>query len=141
MANTVDIRSLAPGYDENGREIEWNPVPVANNAYWVINRYQNNDEKNRFIGQANIQYDITEGLNIRGSISRDFYNFEYVGITPYNTAFEPQGAYQSLKSDVSETNSMLTLNYSTSFLSNFNLTAMVGGNRRSSTNNSTTIAG
>ena len=141
VANTVDIRSLAPGYDEDGREIEWNPVPVANNAYWVVNRYQNNDEKNRFIGQANIQYDITEGLYLRGSISRDFYNFEYVGVTPYNTAFEPQGAYESLQSDVSETNSMLTLNYATSFFSDFNLTAMVGGNRRKSVNNSTSIAG
>ena len=141
VANTVDIRSLAPGYDENGREIEWNPVPVANNAYWVINRYQNNDEKNRFIGQANIQYDVLDNLYIRGSVSRDFYNFEYVGITPYNTAFEPQGRYESLKSDVSETNAMLTLNYSTSFLNNFNLTAMVGGNKRKSVNDATSIDG
>ena len=141
VANTVDIRSLAPGYDENGREIEWNPVPVANNAYWVVNRYKNNDEKNRFIGQANIQYDILDNLYLRGSVSRDFYNFEYVGITPYNTAFEPQGRYESLKSDVSETNSMLTLNYNTDFLSNFHLNAMVGGNRRKSVDNSTAIDG
>ncbi|MEQ9438830.1 MAG: SusC/RagA family TonB-linked outer membrane protein [Cyclobacteriaceae bacterium] len=141
VANTVDIRSLAPGYDENGREIEWNPVPVANNAYWVVNRYQNKDEKNRFIGQANIQYDIFDNLYLRGSVSRDFYNFEYVGITPYNTAFEPQGRYESLKADVSETNSMLTLNYNTSFLSDFNITAMVGGNRRKSVNDATSIEG
>ncbi|WP_277478897.1 SusC/RagA family TonB-linked outer membrane protein [Catalinimonas alkaloidigena] len=141
VANTVDIRSLAPGYDENGREIEWNPVPVANNAYWVVNRYQNNDEKNRFIGQANLQYDILDNLYIRGSVSRDFYNFDYVGITPYNTAFEPQGRYESLKSDVSETNAMLTLNYNTSFLNNFNLTAMVGGNRQKGVNNATSIDG
>lgn len=141
VANTVDIRSLAPGYDENGREIEWNPVPVANNAYWVVNRYQNNDEKNRFIGQANIQYDILDNLYIRGSISRDFYNFEYVGITPYNTAFEPQGRYESFKSDVSETNAMLTLNYNTSFLNNFNINAMVGGNRQKGVNDATSING
>ncbi|WPP50731.1 SusC/RagA family TonB-linked outer membrane protein [Catalinimonas niigatensis] len=141
VANTVDIRSLAPGYDENGREIEWNPVPVANNAYWVVNRYHNNDEKNRFIGQANLQYDILDNLNIRGSVSRDFYNFDYVGITPYNTAFEPQGRYESLKADVSETNAMLTLNYNTAFLNNFNINAMVGGNRQKGVNNSTAIDG
>lgn len=107
----------------------------------MVNRYQNNDEKNRFIGQANIQYDILDNLYIRGSTSRDFYNFEYVGITPYNTAFEPQGSYESFKSDVSETNAMLTLNYNTSFFNDFNINAMVGGNRQKGVNDATAING
>src|SRR5690606_33612621 len=29
LGNTVDINSLAPGYDENGNETQWNPVPAA----------------------------------------------------------------------------------------------------------------
>jgi hypothetical protein len=35
IGNTVDIRSLAPGYDANGNEIQWNPVPAAANPYFV----------------------------------------------------------------------------------------------------------
>lgn len=113
VSNTVDIRNMSPGYNEDGSELLWNPVNVANNPYWVVNRYQNKDKENRFIGQANIRYDILDNLFVRGSLSRDFYNFDYVAITPSYTAFRPQGSYESLKSDVSETNAMLTLNYNT----------------------------
>ena len=38
IANTVDIRNLAPGYDENGIEEAWNPVAVATNPYFVVNK-------------------------------------------------------------------------------------------------------
>jgi len=132
---------MAPGYYPDGRELLWNPVNVANNPYWVVNRYKNSDKKNRFIGQANVRYDILENLFIRGSVSQDFYNFDYVGITPSYTAFRPQGSYESLKSDVSETNAMLTLNYSTEFSDNLSFSAMAGGNQQRNQNNSTQING
>ncbi|QHT71928.1 SusC/RagA family TonB-linked outer membrane protein [Rhodocytophaga rosea] len=141
LANTVDIRSLSPGYDENGKEIEWNPVPIANNAYFVTNRFQNDDTKNRFIGQANIRYAILDNLSIRGSVSKDFYNFNYVGVTPTGTAYSPLGGYESIKSEVSETNSMLTLNYNTSIAGSFNFSAMAGGNIQRGLNNETSISG
>ena len=38
IANTVDIRNLAPGYDVNGMEVAWNPVPIATNPQYVINK-------------------------------------------------------------------------------------------------------
>jgi TonB-linked SusC/RagA family outer membrane protein len=141
VSNTVDIRNMAPGYYPDGRELLWNPVNVANNPYWVVNRYQNYDNKNRFIGQANVRYDILENLFIRGSVSQDFYNFDYVGITPSYTAFRPQGSYESIKSDVSETNTMLTLNYNTEFSDILSFSAMAGGNMQKNENKSTSING
>ncbi|MGN6417521.1 MAG: TonB-dependent receptor plug domain-containing protein, partial [Pseudobacter sp.] len=33
IANTVDIRSLAPGYNADGKEVEWNPSGFATNPY------------------------------------------------------------------------------------------------------------
>jgi len=141
VSNTVDVRNMAPGYYEDGRELLWNPVNIANNPYWVVNKYQNSDTKNRFIGQMNIQYDILENFNIRGSVSRDFYNFEYEGIVPSYTAFRPEGSYESLKADVSETNLMLTANYNTKFFEDFSLSVLVGGNQQKNENNSTAING
>tara|TARA_B100001750_G_scaffold55397_1_gene42948 strand:+ start:869662 stop:872967 length:3306 start_codon:yes stop_codon:yes gene_type:complete len=141
VSNTVDVTNMAPGYYEDGTELLWNPVNVANNPYWVVNRYKNNDKKNRFIGQFNLRYDILDNLYLRGSVSRDFYNFEYEGITPSYTAFRPQGSYESLKSDVSETNMLLTANYSVDLFEDFNLTALVGGNKQKNINNSTQISG
>ena len=141
LANTVDIRSLAPGYGPDGKEIQWNPVPLANNSYFVVNKWQNNDLKNRFIGQANIKYDILDNLFVQGRISRDFYNFGSELVVPTNTAYNPLGEYYSLKSDVTENNAMLTLNYNTKFLRDFSVSAFAGVNKQRYINNQTNING
>lgn len=140
LANTVDIMSLAPGYDGNGNEVRWNPVAEAPNSWFVVNRYENSDKKDRFIMQGNLQYDILDNLFIKGSASRDFYSSESEAIQPTGTAFRPLGSYQSLKATSSETNYMMTLNYNTNF-NDFSLSAMGGGNIQRNEYDLTTIEG
>lgn len=132
IANTVDIGWLSPGYDANGREVQWNETPYASNSYFVVNKFTNDDTKNRFIGQFGIKYDILKNLFVKGNISRDFYNYNFTGIIPTGTVYtiNAAGEYQGIKSSVSESNSMLTLNYNTDF-NNVHLNAMIGGNKRS----------
>ncbi|WP_221390897.1 SusC/RagA family TonB-linked outer membrane protein [Dyadobacter sp. NIV53] len=129
IANTVDIRSLSPGYDAvTGKEVEWNPVPAAPNPYFVINKFKNEDTKNRFLGQANVKFDILDNLFIKGSVSQDYYNFQYEFIVPTNNAYQPLGTYEAKKVTSSETNGMLTLNYNTDFFENLSFSALAGGN-------------
>ncbi|WP_439555577.1 SusC/RagA family TonB-linked outer membrane protein [Dyadobacter sp.] len=128
VANTVDIRSLSPGYDAvTGKEVEWNPVPAAPNPYFVINKFKNDDSKNRFLGQANIRYDILENLFVKGSVSQDYYNFKYEFVVPTSNAYEPLGRWESRNTNSSETNGMLTLNYNKEF-ENVSFSALLGGN-------------
>ncbi len=141
VSNTVDVRSMAPGYYPDGSELLWNPVNVANNPYWVVNRYKNDDKKNRFIGQVNLNYNILDNLRVRGTMSEDFYYFEYEGITPSYTAFRPDGSYESLRSNVSETNLLFTIDYNTKLFQDLSLSAMAGGNQQRNINNSTAIDG
>jgi TonB-linked SusC/RagA family outer membrane protein len=141
IANTVDIRSLAPGYDASGNEIQWNPVPAAPNPYMVINKFKNDDKKNRFLGQANIRYDILDNLFIKGSVSQDYYNFKYEFIVPTNNAYQPLGTYESRSTTSSETNGMLTLNYNTNFFKNLSFSALAGGNMQRSIYDETTYRG
>ncbi|MFD2570683.1 SusC/RagA family TonB-linked outer membrane protein [Spirosoma soli] len=143
VANTVDIRQLSPGYDATGRETQWNETPYASNSYFVVNRFKNTDTKNRFIGQANVKFNLLNNLYLRGSVSRDFYNFRSVGIIPTGTVYtnNSAGEYHEINSSVAETNSLLTLNYNTTFLKNFGLTALLGGNKRTYNLNETYIDG
>lgn len=141
VANTVDIRSLSPGYDPvTGKEVEWNPVPAAPNPYFVVNKFKNSDTKNRFLGQANIRYDILDNFFIKGSVSRDFYNFRSEFIQPTNNAYQPLGSYEGKSAFSSETNGMVTLNYHTT-LSNFSLSALAGGNVQRNVYDQTAITG
>ncbi|WP_255501805.1 SusC/RagA family TonB-linked outer membrane protein [Olivibacter sp. SDN3] len=141
LANTVDINSLAPGYDENGDEVRWNPVVEAPNPWFIVNRFSNYDKRDRFILQGSVQYDILDNLNIRASASRDFYQSYNEAVQPTGNAFRPLGTFQSMRATSAETNGMLTLNYDTSIGEDFSLTAMAGGNIQRNEYDQTAIDG
>ena len=139
IANTADIRWLNPGYDANGNEIAWNDAPIASNSYFVVNKYQQRDTKNRFIGQAGVTYEFIKNLSLKGVVSRDFYFYSYNYVLPTGTLYVPNGQYNELKVDASETNGLLTLNYNGK-VKDFGISAFVGGNQqRSVYNQSNTI--
>ncbi|MBO9564542.1 MAG: SusC/RagA family TonB-linked outer membrane protein [Niastella sp.] len=131
VANTVDARWLSPGYDANGNEIVWNDAGIVTNSYFVINKFKQTDTKNRFIGQASISYDILKNLTLKGTVTRDFYNYNFTSIMPTGTQYVPQGQYDGIKSDASETNSMLTGTYKTSVANEqLGITVLAGANTR-----------
>ena len=140
IANTVDVRNLAPGYDANGNEILWNSSGYATNPYFAINRFQTNDIKNRFIGYASLKYNLFDNLFIRGRVSQDHYDYSYTGVIPTGTAYLPLGEYHKVQSIVSETNAELTVNYNAS-LKDFHFNIMAGGNKRKFKNDETDING
>ena len=130
IANTADVRWLNPGYDANGNEIKWNDADIASNGYFVINKFKEDDSKNRFIGQASVSYRPFKNFVVKGTVSRDFYNYNYTNILPTGTLYVFNGQYTGMKSDVSETNSLLTGTYKTAITKNFGLSVMAGGNSR-----------
>ena len=141
IANTADIRWLKPGYDANGNEIAWNDASIASNSYFVANKFKENDSKDRFIGQAGITYEIVKNLSLKGVVSRDFYYYNYKYILPTGTLYVPNGQYNELKVDASETNGLLTLNYNGKVTNDFALTAFVGANQQRSVYNESNITG
>jgi len=130
IGNTSDIRWLKPGYDANGTEIAWNDAPIASNSYFVINKYKEDDSKNRFIGQVGLRYKILENLSVKGTVSQDFYNYNFRYILPTGTLYVPNGQFTQMKTDVSETNAMLTANYNVTIAKDFGLSALLGANSR-----------
>ncbi|WP_338876578.1 SusC/RagA family TonB-linked outer membrane protein [Spirosoma sp. SC4-14] len=140
IGNTSDIRWLSPGYDANGNEIAWNDADIASNSYFVVNKYKQDDSKNRFIGQVGMTYKILKNLSVKGTVSRDFYNYNYKYILPTGTRYIPNGQFTQLKTDVSETNMMLTANYNVT-VGHFGLSALAGMNRRDFRYNQLTTSG
>ena len=78
IGNTVDIRSLAPGYNEAGKEIEWNPVPAAPNPWFVVNKTGNDDTRNRFIGSGSVQVNLLKNLFLKEVVGERLYIFRPV---------------------------------------------------------------
>jgi TonB-linked SusC/RagA family outer membrane protein len=141
VANTVDIRNLAPGYDANFNEVQWQQVPEAQNPYFVLNRMGNKDGKNRFLGQASIQYNILDDLSVKVSGMQDFDRFESMDYMPIGTAKRPRGLFNSGTSFVTKTTAQALLNYNKTFFEDFQFTAMAGGNIERNVAESTSNSG
>lgn len=142
IANTVDIRNLAPGYDENGIEEAWNPVAVATNPYFVVNKIKNNDTKNRFIGMLNVKLNFTPELFLQGRIGQDYTDYEFFGYIPKTTLNNPVGYAQGSRMKLSNINSEAILNYNKkNIIDNFSLNALVGVNSRSTLRDETRVEG
>ena len=141
ISSTADIRWFKPGFDSADNELTWNDATVASNGYFVINKWKEDDTKNRFIGQASISYELLKNLVFKGTVSRDFFNYNYVNIMPTGTLFAPLGEYAGLKSDLSETNAMITGAYKTKFAQDFGVSALVGVNSRKFQNRELNLSG
>jgi len=140
IANTADVRWLKPGYDANGNETVWNDASVATNGYFVINKFKENDKKNRFIGQGTIAYEFAKDLVLKGTISQDHYDYNWSDITPTGTLYQLNGQYAGLKSDLTETNGLATLSYKKQ-ISNFGVSLLAGVNKRHSEENDLNLSG
>lgn len=141
LANTVDIRNMNPGYGKDGNEVRWNSSDFAGNPYFILNKFQNNDNRNRFIGNVSIKYNILDNLFVRGRVNHDYTNAGYVGIVPSGTAYASDGFYAQNTAAITETNGELTLNYQTKLSKDLGLTAMAGGNQRRSKSDETIFDG
>ena len=141
IANTADVRWLKPGYDSAGNEQIWNDASIASNGYFVINKYQEKDTKNRFIGQASVSYELLHNLVIKGTVSEDFYNYNYYNILPTGTLYIPNGQYSAIKTDVSEFNGLVTASYKTNLTKDIGLSAVAGANTRKNHENRLTLSG
>ena len=129
IGNTVSIKSLYPGYDVNGNEIQWNPVPAAPNPYFVVNKLGNNDDKKRFIGSTSATIKLLKGLTLKGQAAQDYAATNLVNYVPIGSAFTPKGYLGTGQTQSSRTNLNVILNYSTEFLKNFSLNAFAGANQ------------
>ena len=130
--------AIGPIKDDNDNFIRFESEPnFFDNPYWVRSNLLQEDTRNRVFGNANVTYNLMEGLDLSGRMGTDFYQFstrEGVPNASVETSF-----YGETERRFQENNLELKLNYNKSF-GDISFNAAVGGNRmnqlvRSSTSN------
>lgn len=132
-----DVQAMKAAYNRTGKNVTWNYAdPLGGNLsaiYWdnpYYVRYQNfeSDTRNRYIGNTNLNYKVTDWLNILGRVSLDSYteldeerkNVSSVGV-PY---------YSRYNHSYTETNYDLLGNVDKNFGDDYNFKALLGTNIR-----------
>jgi TonB-linked SusC/RagA family outer membrane protein len=141
----VDVDKQKELYDLTGKNVTWNPhseddlSPIYwDNIYWQ--RYENyqNDERNRIIGYAQLDWDITKDLSFMGRASLDNYSTirqERKAVGSVSGEFgvgrpDATSGYARRNINFMELNLDAMLKYSKYLTEDFNLTAMIGTNMR-----------
>jgi TonB-linked SusC/RagA family outer membrane protein len=116
-------------------------LPAAayhNNAYWTQYENYNDDSRQRYFGNVNLNYKVIDGLNIFGRVSRDSYN-QFFETRVAVGSFQTPG-YSKYLGNYAETNYDLIANYEKNLGSDFSLKALLGGNVRQVDNTYTSAA-
>ncbi|MDF2192344.1 SusC/RagA family TonB-linked outer membrane protein [Paraflavitalea sp. CAU 1676] len=128
----VDINQLRNYKDANGNTFNWNNSYYSN-PYWVAYENTVSQRRNRFIGNLNLTYDITDGLSFNFRTGSDYYNDKRKSKIAYGTNGTPFGSYQETNYIVNENNTEATLRYNREIGSDFTLDVLAGGNVRTKT--------
>lgn len=128
IATNVDVRTLSPGYDENGYEVPWNDYVYVVNPYFAINKIKNEDERRRFIGSFSARYNFTDFLYARARVGIDYFNIENYNITPTGILYNERGVMTKGRNTTYETNAEALIGLDKSF-GNISVNAIFGGNQ------------
>jgi TonB-linked SusC/RagA family outer membrane protein len=133
LANSYDVRWLEPAVDEFGKELQPGNNVYFNNPYFLQYRKFNESTKKRLTGGFNLRYDITDWLYVQGAATRDGFNLAFKQVQPKGASADPNGYINEYNKEFEETN----FNYLIGFkkkLSDFSISATVGGNSQKTRN-------
>jgi TonB-linked SusC/RagA family outer membrane protein len=140
----LDFERLKDDTFTDGTQQTWNPIGTQvdpntgellgfdpnprffDNPYWVRNNYLQEDTRDRFFGNFNLNYELTEGLSVNLKAMRDGFTFRSREGVPVGGINQP--SYNEVTRTFNETNLEGKILYDTQFNEDITLNAMVGGN-------------
>ena len=99
-APSVDIMNMVgPNGDGtlDGVELQTNSGTYSQNPWFAAYNFVNDSEKERLIGSANIRWDLTDFLYVRGQVGTDRYDYHRTISTPFGTRYQPLGSIGEYK--------------------------------------------
>ncbi len=130
LSPNVNIKDLAPGYKEDGSENQFLDDAYTTNPYFAAYKFINNTRRNRFIGSADLKYTLDNGLYFELRAGQDYFADRNTNVTPNGTAYQPDGFMQEENVKSTELNVDAIIGKQFKITSDFNLSALVGGNMR-----------
>ncbi|MCF6361381.1 MAG: SusC/RagA family TonB-linked outer membrane protein [Cyclobacteriaceae bacterium] len=120
--------------DGSGNLIDYNHAPnYFDNPYWIRERNLQEDVRNRFFGNIDLTYKITDNISVGGKIMRDGYSSQaFEGIAPGGV---DQSEYREVTRHFSEMNYDARISYNKT-INDISISVILGGNRMKQSYNS-----
>ncbi len=140
LPGNLNIYDLKPGYNDQGTELRFQPSQWITNPYWAVNKFKNNDSKDRIIASSTLKYEFTKWLNATGRVGWDAYDYSRKDVVPYGTAYRPAGSLSQRKATYQLFNADFMLGFDKTIKS-FSMHYLVGVNTKISSYEGLSAAG
>ncbi len=137
----VDINDYRPGYTEDGTELRISSSIYHQNPYWTAYRFENQSDKNRFIGSSTLRYQITDWLYLLGRAGIDEYTARITAVEPFGTAYKPLGGMTEQAYNVKTVDADFIVGFEKDLTEDFSNTTLLGANSNTFTNEFTQLIG
>lgn len=129
IPRSVDLDWLKDHTRDDGRMASFKPG-APYNPYWLTEKMQNSDTRDRIIGMARIKYDFTNWLSVQARTGTDFYTDNRFAMIPQGTpgGANLNGQVSNTMWHVKEENSDLLLTATGDLSSNFAGSFSIGAN-------------
>ncbi|WP_318344527.1 SusC/RagA family TonB-linked outer membrane protein [Flagellimonas baculiformis] len=137
----IDVRDYRPGYNEDGTEFRVSSSTYHQNPYWTAYRFENESNKNRFIGSSTLRYQVTDWLYLMGRAGIDQYTARITQVEPFGTAYKPLGGMTEQNYNVKTVDADFIIGFEKDITEDFSNSTLVGANSNSFTNEFTQLIG
>lgn len=121
----VDMDRLREYTQEDGSPRNWN-YNYHDNVYWQQYKNTNQQQRDRVIGNINLEYDITNWFNLQGTIGTDFYRDSREEVIAMTTLNDPLGDYRQDNYFVNQWRSNITAHVDRQLTGSIDVDARVG---------------
>ncbi len=130
LPGNVDITTMKPGYKEDGTEMPSDGTQFITNPYWAVNKFNNNDDKNRLFAATSLRYNFNDWLYSIGRAGIDTYVLNRKQVTPYGTEYRPAGVLKQLTRNNTQYNLDLLIGADKKMTDNIGISSILGVNTR-----------
>jgi len=136
IATSLDVRTLAPGYDQNRFQTEWNDYNAATNPWYAATEFYNGQSTKRLIGNFSVKYNILPYLYASAQMGIDRADQNSKRVEPYGALYIALGSVSESQGWNYRRNGEVRLGFNKTILDLVNLNILVGGNQRYSPSSS-----
>ena len=126
MKPDMSMENLSPYKMENGEAFRYRGP--FNNPLWNLYENSNFDNSNRIIGSVALNWEILEGLSLRGKAMGDVNLLEGEEFNNMGAAYDADGYYRTFNRNLQNWNYEALLNYNKTF-DKISVTAIAGANK------------
>jgi TonB-linked SusC/RagA family outer membrane protein len=129
LPSNVPKSALKPGYTEDGTELVFSD-PFQTNPYFAVNKFEADDNRDRFLTSVRLTYNINDWLSLEGRQGLDWSNLRRTTMDPFGTAFKPEGSMTEYEYSRWESNTKMLLTGTPSLTEDLSVRVDLGGNLR-----------